>query len=101
MCIGATLTWCMYLLGERRDIRVQGRDKPATSEEMSTGQQLLSTLRDKFQGNPFMHSLWLAPLILTLFYYIGVGMKTVERSHDEWVARQNARNAVESSRKEQ
>ena len=71
------------------------------SQEMTAAQQLLSTLRDKFQGNPFVHSLWLAPLIITLFYYIGVGMKTVERSHDEWVARQNARNAAESSRKEQ
>jgi hypothetical protein len=73
----------------------------ASSQEMNTAQQLLPALRDKFQGNPFVHSLWLAPLIITLFYYIGVGMKTVERSHDEWVARQNARNAVESSRKEQ
>lgn len=68
---------------------------------MNAGQQLLSTLRDKVQGNPFVHSLWLAPLILTLFYYIGVGMKTVERSHDEWVARQNARNAAQTSRKDQ
>jgi hypothetical protein len=82
-------------------MRVQGDNCCASSRDMNGAQQLLSALRDKFQGNPFVHSLWLAPLIITLFYYVGVGMKTVERSHDEWVARHNARNAAELSRKDQ
>jgi hypothetical protein len=67
---------------------------------MNTIKQLVSALRDRFQGSPFFHSLWLAPLLLTLFYYVGVGMKAVERRHDEWVVRQNARNAAVPSRKD-
>lgn len=68
---------------------------------MDQALQLSSTLRDRFQGNPFLHSLWLAPLMVTVFYYIGVGMKAIERNHDAWVARQNARNAASPERKEQ
>lgn len=53
----------------------------------------------KFQENPFLQSLWLAPLVLVIFYYVGLGFGWVEKKHAVWVKEQNARNAAAAERK--
>lgn len=52
------------------------------------------------EENPFIHALWVAPLLLIVFYYIGEGMKAVEKKHSAWVVQQNAKNAATVERKD-
>lgn len=80
-------------------VHLQGHQNSLVAMEQAA--QQLAALRGKFQRNPFLHALWLAPLIVTIFYFIGEGMKAVERNHDAWVARQNVENAAAVERKEQ
>lgn len=41
------------------------------------------------EGNLFIAAVLFAPVLLGMFYFIGVGFGKVEKAHDAWVEREN------------